>query len=232
MTKFAESVDVEEPHFPCQHRMPKRFNPGSSSGKFHTSLKLYYRQLYYEAVENIIRYLKDRFNQPGYKLYCNLELLLKVCQQKVFDYEFHLICAFYKEDFQPDVLRAQLLTFGINFNAAYKEAHGEQHTPTIFAIWDYFQSLSVGQQDLLHQVSRALKLTLVMPATNASSERLFSALRRVKSYLRSTMMQERLNHLMVLHVHKERTDSIDAVAIANEYVKDSEYRLRVFGTFH
>ena len=33
-------------------------------------------------------------------------------------------------------------------------------------------------------------------------------------------------------VHKERTDSLDVVAIANDYVKDSQYRLRVFGTFH
>ena len=54
-----------------------------------------------------------------------------------------------------------------------------------------------------------MKLILVMPSTNASSERTFSAMRRVKSYLRSTMTQERLNHLMILHVHKELTDKLD-----------------------
>ena len=48
-----------------------------------------------------------------------------------------------------------------------------------------------------------------MPATNAISERSFSALKRVKTYLRSTTGEGRLNHLMLLHVHKELADSID-----------------------
>ena len=35
-----------------------------------------------------------------------------------------------------------------------------------------------------------VKLTLVMPATNASSERSFSVKKRIKNYLRSTMTQK------------------------------------------
>ncbi len=45
------------------------------------------------------------------------------------------------------------------------------------------------------------------------------------------MGQERLNHLMVLHVHKELTDDLDLISIANEFVGDSEHRLKLFGTF-
>ena len=51
----------------------------------------------------------------------------------------------------------------------------------------------------------------VMPATNAVSKRSFSALKRVKTYLRSTTGEGRLNHLMLLHVHKELADVIDMV---------------------
>jgi len=72
---------------------------------------------------------------------------------------------------------------------------------------------------------------LVMPALNAMSERSFidlSALRRVKAYLRSTMRQDRLNYLMILHVHKELTDALD---LTNEFVCGSERRLRIFGKF-
>ncbi len=75
-------------------------------------------------------------------------------------------------------------------------------------------------------------LILVTPATNASSERSFSALRRVKSYLRSTMSQIRLNSLMVLHVHKELTDALNLVDIANEFVSNKpDHRLSLFGKF-
>ena len=69
-----------------------------------------------------------------------------------------------------------------------------------------------------------------MPATNAKTERSFSALRRVKSYLRSTMSQQRLNNLMLLHVHKGITD-INMKDIANEFIGDSEHRLKIFAKF-
>ena len=75
------------------------------------------------------------------------------------------------------------------------------------------------------------KLILVMPPTNAISERSFSALRRVKIYLRSTMKQTCLNHLMILHVHKEKTDSLNLHDNGNEFVRCSEHRLSVFGHF-
>ena len=67
-----------------------------------------------------------------------------------------------------------------------------------------------------------------MPATNSRS---FSALRRLKSYLRNTMSQERLNNLLVLHVHKDITDTLDLRAICNEFVGDSEHRCKLFGKF-
>ena len=66
---------------------------------------------------------------------------------------------------------------------------------------------------------------------NATSERTFSAVRRVKTYLRSTTRQDRLNHLMILHVHKDRTDALDLKEVANEFVSGSEHRLRIFGKF-
>ena len=65
----------------------------------------------------------------------------------------------------------------------------------------------------------------------ATSERKLSALRRVKSYLRSTMTQMRINNLITLHVHKERTDALDLKAIANAFTARNERRRCVFGKF-
>ena len=60
-----------------------------------------------------------------------------------------------------------------------------------------------------------MKLILAMTATNATSERTFSALRRIKSYLRTKMS------LMALHVHKALTDTIKLENIADEFVSSS-----------
>ena len=71
-----------------------------------------------------------------------------------------------------------------------------------------------------------------MPATNATSECSFSCLQRIKSYLRSTMTQLRLNSTMVLHVHKDLTDNLNLIKVANDFVANKqEHRSKVFGLF-
>ena len=70
-------------------------------------------------------------------------------------------------------------------------------------------SLPRPRKDLLSEVLKLMKLILVMPATNTTSERSFSTLKRIKCYLRSTMKQERLNSLITIHEHKDKTDNIN-----------------------
>ena len=70
-----------------------------------------------------------------------------------------------------------------------------------------------------------------MPATNAVSERSFSALRRMKTWLRSTMHQTRLNWCMILHIHSDETDKLDLIAVANDFVSRNSSRRSIFGEF-
>ena len=90
----------------------------------------------------------------------------------------------------------------------------------------FFRNCTPGQLELMSQVSKLVKLLLVMPATNAGSERSFSAVRRIKTYLRSTMSQQRLNHLMLLHVH----NALNLVDVDNDFIVGNNHRKHVFGT--
>ena len=45
-----------------------------------------------------------------------------------------------------------------------------------------------------------------------------SVLCRVKTYLRSFMSQMRLNNIMILHAHKERTDALSIASCLNKFV--------------
>ena len=96
---------------------------------------------------------------------------------------------------------------------------------------DFFQSLGNARKLLLSEICILGKLMLVMPATNAFSERSFAALTRVKTYPRSTTGEARLNHLMLLHVHKELADGMDMVEVAHLFVGDNHRRKRLFGKF-
>ena len=66
---------------------------------------------------------------------------------------------------------------------------------------------------------------------NASSKRSISALKKVKTYLCSTMSQDRLNHIILLHCYKDLTDSLDLAVVVNEFVDLSSCRLGIFGLF-
>ena len=84
---------------------------------------------------------------------------------------------------------------------------------------------------LMGEAIKLVKLLMVIPATNASSERAFSTLRYINNYLRTTMFQERLNNLMV-YVYKESLDHLDLTSIAQDFVNGGEGRMSLFGSFH
>ncbi len=84
------------------------------------------------------------------------------------------------------------------------------------------------QKSIFSEVCRLAHLILVMPATNAVSERSFSAMRRLKTYLCSTMCQGRLNHVMLINMNHENVDQLDIDVIADEFVQGNEHRLRWF----
>ena len=76
---------------------------------------------------------------------------------------------------------------------------------------------NIGVKDFYSEVIALVKLYLASPATNAVSQRSASAMRRLKNWFRSTMSQERLNHCMLLSIHKEKTDEINLKNVANVF---------------
>ena len=93
------------------------------------------------------------------------------------------------------------------------------------------QGLSAAEKEFISEVVLIFRLKILAPATNAISERSFSALWRLKTYLRSTMGDNRLENLMVLHIHKDVTDTLNLINIANKFVGEIEGRKRMFGRF-
>ena len=61
---------------------------------------------------------------------------------------------------------------------------------------------------MMPELSKAIQIYTVIPATSCSAERSFSALRRLKTYLRNTMVQDRLSSLAILHIEREFTNKV------------------------
>ena len=152
-----------------------------------------YRRVYFEAIDLLVQAIQDRFDQAGYQVYCCMEvLLLKAIGKESYSDELKRILDVYVDDLNAPNLAAQLQILSTT---------APEGISNIFDVISHLQSLSYAEKELIKEVCILAKLIIVMPATNSSSERSFSAMRHVKSYLRSTLSQERLNNLMILHVH-------------------------------
>ena len=215
VNKKASNLGANSPTIPRKKRAPARLNEyfgyGPAEPNSSSSPKDIYRKHYYEALDLAINSIKQRFNQKDYAKYANSqELLLKAAKKVNFDREFNSVIEFHKDDFANMVLKTQLVTLvSIILN----------DIRTFDQIVGYLKTSNSG---VISEVIKLTKLVLVCPTTNATSERSFSSLRRVKNYLQSTMNQIRVNNIMVLHVHKERTDNLDLIEIAREFVRGSE----------
>ena len=112
--------------------------------------------------------------------------MIKACLQDEIETDVNVICEFFHDEFDKDLLIVQLHTLGVL-------QHHFVHTNhvNVFNVKEYLCSLTPG----------------------------FSALRRVKSYLRSNMTQECLNHLMLLRIYKEKVDSLNLKEVLNEFIR-------------
>ena len=84
---------------------------------------------------------------------------------------------------------------------------------------------------MMNDVLTLTRLYLTLPVTTATSERLFSTLRRTKTFLRTstTMGQARLNAALLATIYRHRTDQFDFGAILDEFVSANERRRLFFG---
>ena len=174
------SVGAEQPSLPRKRKVPRRIDNGSGIGYFSEMVEEHYRLQYFEAVDLAVQFIRDRFDQPGYAVYRNLEeLLLKGATDSDFSELLREVTGVYHK------LDASQLELQLSNLATYFQE--KEITVSLDECFRYLQSLSPAAKTFYSEVCAIAQLILVMPATNAVSERSFSVMRRIKSYLRSTM---------------------------------------------
>ncbi|KAL5017761.1 hypothetical protein ScPMuIL_005158, partial [Solemya velum] len=143
------------------------------------------------------------FEQKGFQMLQKLEAVLMSVHGPEVSEEIKNVVCFDDSDLQHhDRLHAQLLVL-----------HSGRSLPDLQSVVTYLKSLTEAEKTYFSEV---VKLILGMPATNATSEKSFSALRRVKTWL-CTMCQNRLNWCMLLHVHKCTTDALSMQEMVNDF---------------
>ncbi|KAJ8895795.1 hypothetical protein PR048_001133 [Dryococelus australis] len=77
------------------------------------------------------------------------------------------------------------------------------------------------------KLQNIFQIALTIPVSSASSERSFSVLKRLKTYLRNTMGQEWLASQALLAIEKEDSKKVCRNCIINEFAFKSNRRLEL-----
>lgn len=94
---------------------------------------------------------------------------------------------------------------------------------SIIEVLEFVKSL-----DCFPNVSIAYRILLTLPVEVASAERSFSKLKLIKTYLRSTMSQERLNGLAILSIESEILEKLDLEDFIDDFASQNARRSKLF----
>ena len=224
LIKVKEYPVIAQPIVPRKRRAPERYEIGNAEPTYPDTARDHYRKIYFKAVDHLISSIKERFNQPAFQVYANLEtILLKAAKGEDTSKEMEDITLKFSSDVNVNFLAAQLSTFQV----LVKDMNLQCFQDILVAV----SNLELHERQLIDQVIAVCKLIQVNPATSATGERSFSTARRLKTWERSQVQQARFNHLAILSTHKERLDDLCLVSVANSFVSVNDNRHRNFGQF-
>jgi hypothetical protein len=219
---------TEEPILPRPRKLPKRFNDGGSAHQY-PGAKDKYRHAYFEALELGAGEVDKRFNQQDFLLIKEIEgLLIKSANGETVQPLSDTLLKYFDNDIDPTQLTFQLAMIPTLIKTALDDTI--KKVTNIRTIADAMEKSDM-YKNMLTEVDKLLRIYFCFPVTSATAERSFSLLRRIKTFLRSTMCQTRLNNLFTLFVYTSKTDALDLNGIAKEFVSVNNRRKNYFGSF-
>ena len=226
-TKYAkDELKIEEPVLPRTRKPTRKLDQGSDPVHFDTPEDLY-RSVYFEFLDLVINFVKDRFDQPSFEIYVAMEkVILNYAVNKQPDkISWDLVTTYVKDDIDINRLRVQLQMLPEIFRVNTMEAESSTNMNYVTTAL-----LALGSaNEMFSEVNKLIRLLFTIPVSSATAERSFSALRRLKTYTRSTMSPSRLNHVAILHFHQTETAKLDVNEIVKLFVANVESRSKTFG---
>lgn len=121
------------------------------------------------------------------------------------------------EDYPNDV-NMNIVTEIQNFHNYVKQVYGNEPRKTFVELYQIIF------KDVLFSafpnVECLIRLFLTLPITNSTGERSFSALKRVKNYLRSSMCQEKVSDLGLLFIEKDKLQKLDFDDVIQQFATE------------
>ncbi|XP_026811042.1 zinc finger MYM-type protein 1-like [Rhopalosiphum maidis] len=208
-----KQYNVSSPILPRKQKIPAKLGGGLKEVENTTINKHYKINIYFAVLDNIINDMSERFEENNlYILNCMQDILLNDTPN---NNSFKEINKMY--GFDEDNLKAETKIL----NRMYKAVHNQSNVQSkinFIASENYKAGFPT--------LTSLIQLFITIPTNSASCERSFSCLRRLKTYLRTTMGQSRLNSLGILQIERERSSLIDKDLVIEKFSAAAECRGR------
>ena len=191
------------------------------------------RQSYYKTIDALQKAVKRRFDQKDLRLLKSIERCIIGAANKQAAYLEDSIEGLNELPGVIDLeeLQNELQELPVHIKLFNKEAHAPVKRITKVSTICEILNKNSSSKECLPELHQLLKLYIAVPLGSATAERSFSAMRRIKSCLRSTMTANALNNRMFCTLQKDRTDNVCSSKIAKEFIARNDQRRRYFGTF-
>lgn len=159
----------------------------------------YRRSIFIPYLDSLITSLEERFpeeNDVSYSIFNLAPSSMKKLDQD--EYERITNGIFNKYGTFLENYQAESATW-YHYYKTYKDA-----SESISNVFDALKAAEI----FYPSVFRALCIGLIIPATTCTAERSFSTLRKVKTWLRSTMSEGRLDALCMMYIHRNLVNEL------------------------
>ena len=127
-------------------------------------------------------------------------------------YNLSAFCENYKLD--TKACAAELLSFS---NFYHRTPNADEENSSMSDIGVFLSNTDNYMVDCYPCLFRAYTIAMAIPISSCTAERAFSVVKRVKSNLRTSMLQERMEELLLLAIEREKVDKIDKTLVIQNY---------------
>lgn len=189
------------------HRLQALVGDSTREVPLNLSAKVGHRiSTFYPSLDRVIAVIESRFAGNDQDILCALGHVILDRDMPIQDEFYQVVSSHYSLDL--DILKAEKQIY-LNF---VKNRTHQQETTASGIVQNLYQNDLHG---VLPVFNRVASILAAIPVSSCSAERSFSSLRRMKTYLRSTMDQTRLNSLALLNIERKYTNKTVSENIDN-----------------
>jgi hypothetical protein len=227
----ASSLLTEVPQLPRKRRRPARFSSDSARMDEPSTTEDFYKQQYFQAIDIVVDAIKRRFQQHAFLMLTQVEKFILEVANRPCDEIPKDVSTFLSVDIDIDSLKREIAMISDYFGSINEQNKVKIKMITRVSTVCDLMNESIAGKTMFPEYDNLLRIYLTIPVTTASAERAFSTLNRLKTCLRCSIGQARLNHCLIAHVYKEELDKIDPVSISSRFVRANARRQAFFGSY-